>query len=453
MQLIPLSSLTIGERQRKSRDAKKIVELRESILARGLLHAPVVWREGDQFHLCAGEGRVTAIKQIAEAGRIYSYDNIEITPGHIPVTEVSESLGLADRFALELDENVLREELPWQDRIEAFAMYHRLRQQENPKQSIRQTATELIDQNKTPTEGQSLSNVQKQIHTAVLINQYLDDPTIARARNETEARNLVYKKIEEEAKAEIARRRIASAPSRPDVEIRFGDCRDVVPALDAARFDLIIADPPYGVGADSDAYRARTVQHHNYEDTPDTARDLLRLILTEGFRVTRQKANIFLFTDIMHWDWLQNVAANLGWKPFRTPIIWQKSEGEGLAPWGASGPRRVYEIIFFATKGLNGGLHASPIDVFNVKRVPRRERIHAAEKPVELLRRLIECSTLPGDTILDPCCGSGSTLVAALETKRKALGIEKDRTFYTTAMANVYHNGETDGKTETQHPE
>lgn len=85
-----------------------------------------------------------------------------------------------------------------------------------------------------------------------------------------------------------------------------------------------------------------------------------------------------------------------------------------------------------------GGLLASPVDILDHSRVPRNERIHAAQKPLDLLRRLIECSTLPGDFVLDPCCGSGSTLAAAKELSRTGLGIESDETFYNTAMSNVF---------------
>lgn len=94
-------------------------------------------------------------------------------------------------------------------------------------------------------------------------------------------------------------------------------------------------------------------------------------------------------------------------------------------------------MLFWATKGQRG-LISSPVDVLDEARVSRSERTHAAEKPVDLLKLLIECSTLPGDFVLDPCCGSGSTLVAARDSKRTGLGIELDETFYNTAMSNLH---------------
>jgi DNA modification methylase len=219
--------------------------------------------------------------------------------------------------------------------------------------------------------------------------------------------------------------------------VQQGDLLVELPLLHDGFVDLILADPPYGIGASGGGFAARTVHHHDYDDTPENARNIAKCILVEGFRITKARANFLMFTDIKHWDWLQATSANLGWTPFRFPIFWQKSESEGLAPWGASGPRITTELIFFATKG-NRGLHSSPTNVFTVPRVSRSERLHAAEKPVELLRRLIRCASLPGDFLLDPCCGSGSALIAAREERRSALGIERDPDYYTTAMANVY---------------
>lgn len=60
-------------------------------------------------------------------------------------------------------------------------------------------------------------------------------------------------------------------------------------------------------------------------------------------------------------------------------------------------------------------------------------KIHPAQKPVAVLKRLIEIFTDPGDVVIDPCCGSGSTLRAAMELGRSAYGFEIDRNFYNKA--------------------
>mgnify|MGYP003571278074 CR=1 FL=1 len=64
-------------------------------------------------------------------------------------------------------------------------------------------------------------------------------------------------------------------------------------------------------------------------------------------------------------------------------------------------------------------------------------KIHPAQKSVKVLKKLIQTFTDPGDVVIDPCCGSGSTLRAAHELGRSAFGFEIDRTFYTRAKEEM----------------
>ncbi len=59
--------------------------------------------------------------------------------------------------------------------------------------------------------------------------------------------------------------------------------------------------------------------------------------------------------------------------------------------------------------------------------------MHPTQKPVGILKPLVEAFSRPGDTVLDPFCGSGSTLVAARELERNYIGIELDPAHYRTA--------------------
>lgn len=435
MILIPISDTEIRKRQRSAMDKTKLAELKESIADKGILHPPVYWQDPktQKWVLTAGERRSEAMRLLHAEGRSFTHEGTVVAPGMIPITRLSDVLDEIARFEVELDENVRRDDLTWQDRVRAYADLHAMRQQSNPKQTQMDTARELIDRGLAKTIGGARLHMKE----ATLIADHLDNEKIAMARNPAEALSLVYKLEEEKVTAALVRRRLAVAPSASSIALKHGSCLDVLDGLDSDMADLILTDPPYGLGASGAGFRGRTVHHHNYEDTKENAQKIARAILTEGFRICKTRANIFMFCDIDLFDWLKSTASNMGWSPFRRPLIWQKSESEGMAPWGGSGPRITTEFILFATKGQRG-LNASPIDVFNVKRVSRSERIHAAEKPVELLKTLIQCSTLPGDFVLDPCAGSGSTLVAAKELKRTGLGIEFDLDYYRTAMTNVF---------------
>lgn len=81
--------------------------------------------------------------------------------------------------------------------------------------------------------------------------------------------------------------------------------------------------------------------------------------------------------------------------------------------------------------------------VFNCMEYPRNlgmPKTHATQKPLSLLRRLIELFTDPDDVVIDPCAGSGSTLVAAAGLQRKAYGFEIKKNFYSDACDNISRN-------------
>lgn len=80
------------------------------------------------------------------------------------------------------------------------------------------------------------------------------------------------------------------------------------------------------------------------------------------------------------------------------------------------------------------------------------QKIHPTQKPVNVLKKLIEIFTDPGETVIDPCCGSGSTLRAASELGRNAFGFEIDRNFYREAkekmLCNIFAEGQETENTE-----
>lgn len=437
--------ISVGARQRSEIDTTKLGLLRDSILARGLLHPPIASYDvlTRKWNLVAGERRLRAIDSIAEAQLFFLCDGETFLPGEVPITRLTD-LSPADLFDAELEENLIREELDWQDRIRAIAASHELRKAERPEQTFTDTGREMA------AEGASQvpATLAQRVREATIIAPHLSNPAIAKARNSSEAFQLVIQAEEAAYAAEHIRRQTAKADGTilQLLEVRHGDSATILPGLDSDQFDLILCDPPYGVTAGGGGFRARTVHHHNYEDTPEAARGLLSCIISEGFRVCKNRANLFIFTDIDHFDWLRTISAQAGWSPFRTPIIWAKSDSEGLAPWGRQGFRRTYELIFFATKNRRGLIN-SPVDILRHNRVSRADRDYGPEKPTGLLRELIEASTLPNDYVLDPCCGSGSTLDAARESRRRALGIELDESAFNLALSRA-HTGKlkTDSK-------
>lgn len=476
MQRIPRTAVKIIERQRTGTlESLRDGELRASIETKGLLHPVVLAEEPERgtYRLIAGGRRLAQIDWIAEDEAYFLCNRETILPGEVPATLLSE-LSPLDLMEAELEENIRRIDLPWQDRVRAIAEIHRLK-----GQSVKETAVEFADKTGVP-----LSTAKKQIMNAIpiaahlnnaevkaapnvtealaavkrvvtaeqlqaaLVARHLDDPIIAQARNSKEAFQLIIQREEAQARvALITRRQQLSS----EVRLENGDCIAIMPTLEEGLVDLILTDPPYGISAGGAGFRARTVHHHNYADDADSARRVVSAIITEGFRITKPRANLFIFCDVDFWPWLQEYAAKAGWSPFRTPIVWAKSDSEGLAPWGKQGFRRTYELIFFATKGQRG-LISSPVDILRHNRVSRSERDYGAAKPEPLMRELIECSTLPNDFVFDPCCGTGASILAAKNTSRRGLGIELDKNAYTLALAKLAGQEEAEDEEEDSAP-
>lgn len=450
MKLQALKSIRLTERQR-SLDYENVALLKESILSKGLLHPIVVASDPkasleDDMILVAGLHRLEAMNQLHEEEKSFRCNGELILKGSFPTTLLSD-LSPADLEEAQLEENIVRVPLSWQDRSEAITAIFELRASENPKITDQEMARKLKEKGDKRHEDV----VAREVRNAKILSKNLHKPQVAKARNATEALGIILREEEARIEAEILRRRKeAQEESNQEeyIKVELGDLEEILPTLPAETFDLIIADLPYGIEADSGGFRKRTVQHHNYKDSKAYAQQLLKATLIEGFRVAKLRANLFFFSDIDLFPLFKEQALAMGWKPFRTPIIWRKSESEGLAPWGREGFRRTYEMIFFATKGSKGLLQ-SLVDVLDEKRVSRAERRFGPEKPIDLLKTLIECSTMPGDYVLDPCCGSGSTLAACRQTNRRAYGIELDEATYNLAFVAAHRNLEESDYDET----
>lgn len=212
--------------------------------------------------------------------------------------------------------------------------------------------------------------------------------------------------------------------------IYHGDCRAVLPTLPNWSVDLIVTDPPYGVGWQS-ARRQTRLDRLVGDDA--SATDLIREAMAECLGRTaplREHRHLYVFgrPDLS--------ALPIG--PV-VELVWDKEMlglGDMSLPWGPS-----WEPITFAVhvsrpagRAKGDGRLAARLRRGSVLRVPRANAgqledyrdPHPTGKPVLLLRQLIESSSLLGEMILDPFLGGGSTLLAARAEGRRAIGIEID---------------------------
>lgn len=422
MQLTPIDQITIKDRQRKEFAPKALAELKSSIAAHGLIHAIVI---NPERVLIAGERRLRAIIELHQEGIPITHNGQAIPSDQIPFT-ILNSTDDTSRAEVEYAENIYRVDLSWQERTEALKNLHDLRREQNPGQTLTDTATEIVDATGKSTVG----HTQAQLAEALIVAEYLDDPEVKRARSSAEAYKIVLDRAETKIKAEAVKNTPTTKPSQH--KLILGDCLEEMKKLPPSTFDTIIVDPPYGMNAD----KMGKGEYHLYDDSPDTALTICKSIIREGFRLTKPKALLFLFCDIDHFVDLRTYAAQQAWSCWRQPLIWRKGV-DGHSPWGRGGFIRTTELILFASKGQKELIYPGGPDVLDFKRVGRGERRHSAEKPVPLLRHLIKLSTLPGQTVFDPCAGSGASLEAASLERVKAVAIEKEENYYNECLTRL----------------
>lgn len=116
----------------------------------------------------------------------------------------------------------------------------------------------------------------------------------------------------------------------------------------------------------------------------------------------------------------------------KSVLVWDR-EIHGMGDLkGNFAPR--YDTCIFATKGRYLLPGKRPVDVIRSQRLNGADLVHPNEKPVDLLRQLVEATTVPGALILDPFSGSGSTLAAAASTGRQYIGVELDAEYHAIAQ-------------------
>ncbi len=422
MELLHYTSLIIKpKRIRRAFSEPELESLADSITDFGLLHAIVVEKDGKT--LVAGERRLRAMKVLWKKDLLYNYNGEEIKKHFLPVVNLVE-LTVNQYREAELDENLRRLNLTWKEKSTAVAELHNLRTEEDLAKGIihtkLETAEELISLN--PDDIRLPTTVLQDVKDDLLVATFTDDPEVGKARTRKEAIKLIYKKLDKEHKEALAREFEVSKLSTPHNLIQ-GDLFEELPKIDAETFSCIIADPPYGINADTFVNQA--ADRHTYKDTPDYSNAVCIAIAKEGYRIATRKAHLYLFCDINRFTLMKRLVSEEGWDVWNTPLIWYRGPNSGLAPKPLFGPRRTYETILFANKNDRRVNIIKPDCITECRHVGEVAR--AANKPVELYKYFIDQTCLPGDLILDPCCGSGPIFPAAHAMKVVAWGIEFDR--------------------------
>lgn len=416
MKPFPIAEIKIDpERQRKFFDMSKVIELANSIKALGLLQPLVITPDGV---LVAGERRLRAIKHLLVLQQPIRSDNMELPLGFAPTLCFGDPSEIALCEA-QLDENIRREDLTWQERAAAIELLHRLRVRSNPAQTLSDTTREVTGSN----EGWVATNTQQSIKIA----KHLEDREIASAPTLKDAVRIV-KRREEKARLTTLAEKIDVTKLSDTHRLIAGSWHEA--GIATASVDVILTDPPYGMGADEfkNSGDASTVLHSYNDLGGEEWKGMMEEFFQWSFSVTKPQAHLYVFCDIDQYPYLRSGFASAGWKTHRTPLVYAKSHASSRrVPWPTSGPRRGYELILYAIKG-DRNVTSIKSDVLGP--FPTDANLgHAAQKPTELYTELLSRSVSPGDTVLDAFAGTGPIFPAAHSVKCSAIGCEIDPAF------------------------
>lgn len=215
------------------------------------------------------------------------------------------------------------------------------------------------------------------------------------------------------------------------VTIYHGDSMDVLPTIAAGSVHMVCTDPPYVIGAVSSG--ALASKSGGWQDMMNSAgwftgwyREVDRLLKSTGS-----------FWTFLNWRTLPVVmrAAVDAGLPLTSLAVWDK---EWIGPGGSQGLRPSYELIALLAQEGFSVPDRGVADVFRHKVGSYKPNGHPAEKPVPLVRRLIEVAAVPeGGLVLDPFMGSGTAAMACRDLGRRFIGVEAEEKWCELAASRL----------------
>lgn len=417
---LPLSAIFVprDDRQRRDINTKNLLE---SIRARGVLQPIIVHREPEpdgRHKLTVGERRYTA--------------SLELGLPDIPVRFV-EDLSPIEAQIFELEENLKRQDLEWKDEVKAIARIHVLYRTLSPAWTQNETAEALglspasISQRLRVFEDLALEPIQKASSYREAYN------ILARRDQRTEAEVIEDilgsgPELRAAAQAEAAAQTAPVADNNGPSQFVHGFAKPTIivsnptnfilhesflqwaPRYTGQPFNLIHCDFPYGIKVFDGPQSGRS-RHLPYLDSSDVHTDLLECLLVNIDRIASHSCHILYWFSIQHYQHILQAVSDLApsLTIHRHPLIWLKSDNAGIASDPRHGPRHIYETCLFMTRGQRqivrvvGDAYAAPTD----------HQWHIHTKPEPVLRHFMTMLVDNHTSILDPTCGSGSSLRAA----------------------------------------
>ena len=215
-----------------------------------------------------------------------------------------------------------------------------------------------------------------------------------------------------------------------------GDATDaafVARCLDDGPAALVFTDPPYNVAYGAHGGRAPDAPARRLVNDALPAEAWERFCRAWAVSLTANVAGaLYVCMSSKEWPLVCRALAEAG-AHWSDTIIWAKDR----FTLGRADYQRQYEPIWYGWPDGSQRHWAGGRDQGDVWQIPRPDAspLHPTQKPLELVERAIENSSTPGDTVLDPFCGAGTTLIACERTGRRGVGVEIDPRYVAATIA------------------
>ncbi len=428
-QMVPIKNIVVKpDRGRKA--FLRIEELSSSLKKNGFINplcvTPTAGREGF-YDLVAGERRY-------RAAILAGFKEVPIT--------FKDSLSETEQKVIELEENTCREQLTWQEEAEINRQIHELKQSVDPEWTQQKTA-DLVNL--------SRNHVSLQISMAKKLNE---DPTL-KEKVKNLPINVAVKVLEQQEQVARMDRLTKAGKIEITTDLRLGSCLDLIKQLPAASVDCVVTDPPYGLeklealreGGNNRMPGHQLMSEHHNQDL-DKVLELLRALAPELVRVLKPGAHFYCFTAMQYLGDFIKALAPLEFQP--PALIWVRNKTTTIA-YGYNYMSRAETIIYGYNPPRTKRLTKNMSNILEHDDVPANLRVYPTEKPLSLLKDLIQQSTMSGDTVLDLFAGSASTLKAARALGRKSIGFEINPDSW--KRAQLYLSGQIDSEDTTLFPD
>ena len=240
-----------------------------------------------------------------------------------------------------------------------------------------------------------------------------------------------------------------------------GDCLTILPCLPARSIDHVVTDPPYEAEAHEHQTRIKTGTYRGVGKSK--VRTLEPLSFKPMTEADRAEAGRSLARVARRWSLVFcQIEALSAWRlaleqgemsRYMRSCIWDKPDP--TPQLSGDRPGTGYEAILamhaIGRSRWNGG-GARGVFTHSTKDFVNRdgvgERLHPSQKPIALMLELVLLFTDPGEVVIDPYCGSGTTGAACVRTGRRFIGIEKDATWAKAATDRLEAESRNQGLAE-----